>query len=97
MPMRALIEVLSTIEAGIGEDRQQRLHQEEGALEVDRDRAVEAGLVPLFERAKSPTPAFTNSASTGRTLPSAPAQRALAATPPASAGSRDCLPQFGSG
>jgi len=35
---------------GISEDRQQLLDQEKRPLEIDRDRSVEARLVPLIER-----------------------------------------------
>ena len=34
----------------IGEDRQERLDEKERPLEIDRERAVEAGLVPFLQR-----------------------------------------------
>jgi len=41
-----------TIRGWIGEDRQERLQEEERPLEIDRNRPIEAGLVPFLQRMK---------------------------------------------
>ena len=48
--MWALIDVLSTIEAGLARIGSSAWIEEERAFQVDRDRAVETGFVPLLDR-----------------------------------------------